>query len=88
MHSAACRAVEANVAVSNYLRSMLNLSRSQTTYNPVSDEAFAAATTDTTGEDGLVAFAGLLVAEKGVDLLLRALALLPDARLEVVATAP
>ena len=87
MHGAACRAVGANVAVSNYLLSRLSLPRSQTIYNPVSDEAFAAAT-NTTGEDGLVAFAGRLVAEKDVDLLLRAIALLPDARLEVVGDGP
>ena len=87
LHNAACRAAAANVAVSDYLRSRLGLPRSRTIYNPVSDAAFAAAT-DATGEDGLVAFAGRLVAEKGLDLLLRATALVPDARLEVVGDGP
>ena len=53
MHGAACRAVEANVAVSDYLRSRLGLPRIRTIYSLVSDAAFAAAT-DATGEDGLV----------------------------------
>lgn len=87
-HHAACtRIVAANVSVSEYLRARLGLPRSRTIYSPVSGEAFAAAT-DAKGEDGLVVFAGRLVAEKGLDVLLRALALVPDARLEVVGDGP
>ena len=87
VHSVGCLADAANVAVSDYLRSRLGLRRSQTVYSPVSDAAFAAAT-DAAGEDGLVVFAGRLVAEKGLDLLLRAIALVPDAHLEVVGDGP
>ena len=87
VHSVGCRADAANVAVSDYLRSRLGLPRSRTIYSPVSDAAFAAST-DAKGEDGLVVFAGRLVAEKGLDLLLRAIAMVPDARLEVVGDGP
>jgi glycogen(starch) synthase len=50
-------------------------------------EAFAAADRGR-GEDRLIAFAGRLVTEKGVDLLLRAMTLVPDARLEIVGDGP
>ena len=87
LHDAASRTVAENVAVSDYLSSRLRLPRSRMIYSPVSAEAFAAAT-DSAGGDGLVVFAGRLVSEKGLDLLVRAIALVPDARLEVVGDGP
>jgi glycosyltransferase involved in cell wall biosynthesis len=53
----------------------------------VAQEAFDSAS-DAPGEDGLIAFAGRLVSEKGLDTLLRALVLVPDARLEIVGDGP
>jgi glycosyltransferase involved in cell wall biosynthesis len=75
------------VAASQYLRRRLGLEGSRTIYNPVAREAFDAAITSR-GEDGLIAFAGRLVSEKGLDILLRALVSVPDARLEVVGDGP
>lgn len=86
-HRAASRMVAANIPVSDYLHSRLGLPRSRRIYSPVSSDAFAAANYRA-GEDGLVAFAGRLVAEKGLDTLLRALALVPDAELLVVGDGP
>ncbi len=87
VHAAACGRVAANVAISEYLLSRLDLPRSSMIYNPVSTAAFDAATAGP-GEDGLVVFAGRLVQEKGVELLLRAIALVGDARLEVIGDGP
>lgn len=87
IHGVASRVVAANVAVSDYLNARLGLPRSSRIYSPVSGDAFAAGT-DRAGEGGLVAFAGRLVVEKGLDVLLRALALVPDARLLVVGDGP
>jgi glycosyltransferase involved in cell wall biosynthesis len=79
--------VDLNVAASEYLRRRLSLQGSRTIYNPVAQEAFDSAS-DSPGEDGLIAFAGRLVSEKGLDTLLRALVLVPDARLEIVGDGP
>jgi glycogen(starch) synthase len=79
--------VDLNVTPSDYLRRRLGLQGSRTIYNPVAQEAFDAAI-DAPGEDGLIAFAGRLVSEKGLDILLRALVSVPDARLEVVGDGP
>ena len=87
LHAGASRRVSANVAVSDYLGARLGVPSNRMIYNPVSRAAFAAAT-EAPGVDGPVVFAGRLVAEKGLDLLLRALTLVPDARLEVVGAGP
>lgn len=58
-----------------------------TVHNGLSPEALARRPAGP-GEDGLIAFAGRLVGEKGIDLLLRAVALLPNARLEVAGDGP
>jgi glycogen(starch) synthase len=87
LHAAASRMAVANVSVSDYLRTRLRLPRDRTIYSPVSQEAFEAST-DSAGEDGLVAFAGRLVSEKGLEVLLRALADLDDVRLVVLGDGP
>jgi glycogen(starch) synthase len=56
-------------------------------YNPVSKAAFDAAASGP-GDDGLIVFAGRLVREKGLDRLLQAIMLVPDARLEVLGGGP
>jgi glycosyltransferase involved in cell wall biosynthesis len=86
-HRTACRRADANVAVSEYLRSRLGLPEGRVIYNPIASAAFDAATA-ASGEDGLITFAGRLVAEKGFDVLLRALEFLPEARLQVVGDGP
>src|SRR5205823_5351870 len=55
-------------------------------YNPVA-RRIASGSSSSTG-DSMVAFAGRLVAEKGFDLLLRALKLTPGARVEVAGDGP
>lgn len=87
VHAAVCGRVAANVAISEYLLSRLRLPRARMIYNPVSPAAFDAATAEP-GQDGLVVFAGRLVREKGVELLLRAISLVRDARLEVIGDGP
>jgi glycogen(starch) synthase len=79
--------VNLNVAASDYLRRRLGVQGSRTIYNPVAQAAFDAAS-DLPGKDGLISFAGRLVSEKGLDTLLRALVLVPDARLEIVGDGP
>jgi glycosyltransferase involved in cell wall biosynthesis len=86
-HRAACQAADLNVAASEYLRRRLGLAGSRTIYNPVAKQAFDAST-DAPGEDGLIAFAGRLVSEKGLNILLRALVSVPDARLEILGDGP
>jgi glycosyltransferase involved in cell wall biosynthesis len=81
--STACR----NVTVSRFLERRLGLPRGRTIYNPVSPRAFGARAPGA-GTSGLVAFAGRLVAEKGLDLLLRAIAGIPGVRLEVAGDGP
>jgi len=78
---------KANVSVSQYLDQRLGLPRSVTIYNPVDPQAFLSGDL-WPGEDGLVAFAGRLVDLKGLGLLIRALALVPEARLEVIGDPP
>jgi glycogen(starch) synthase len=58
-----------------------------TIYNPVSDRAFKA-DLGSHQQDQVVVFAGRLVAEKGLDVLLRALAMLPGVRLRVAGDGP
>lgn len=86
-HRTVTRSVAANVVISDYLCRRLGLPRSHTILNPVAGEAFARASDDP-GQSDLVAFAGRLVAEKGLDLLLRAVASLADVRLEIVGDGP
>lgn len=87
VHRTSALVASVNVCVSQYLAAHLGLSRSRVIYNPVSQAAFQARANGL-GQEGLVAFAGRLVEEKGLDLLLRALALLPTARLEVAGDGP
>lgn len=86
-HSVAARLANVNVCVSHYMARRLGLPRSRVIYNPVAARAFAAQAPGP-GEEGVIAFAGRLVAEKGLDLLIRALAYLPSARLEVAGDGP
>lgn len=75
----------ANACISRYLERRLAVPRSTVIYNPVSADAFD-------GERGPaahdLAFVGRLAQEKGVALLLRALAQVPDARLAIVGDGP
>ncbi len=87
VHHAGGRAARFNVCVSRYLERRLRLPRSKVIYNPISPRAFSTAAPGP-GESDLVAFAGRLVAEKGLDLLLRALVLVSKARLEVAGDGP
>jgi glycosyltransferase involved in cell wall biosynthesis len=87
LHRGAARVSRSNVCVSRYLDRRLALPRSAVIYNPVPEKALASRTL-TAGEDGLIAFAGRLVAEKGLHILLRSLPRLPDARLEVAGDGP
>ena len=87
LHRGAARISRSNVCVSRYLERRLALPRGAVIYNPVPDKALASRG-PTVGEDGLIAFAGRLVAEKGLHILLRALPRLPDARLEIAGDGP
>jgi glycogen synthase len=87
VHRIAVRLSRRNVTVSRYLERRLRLPRSAVVYNPVSQKRLRARTGGTEA-DGLIAFAGRLVAEKGLDLLLRSLARVPEARLEVAGDGP
>lgn len=84
--AAAVRLVACNVPVSRYLQARLGLPRSHPIYNPVADRAFAIRADGS--EEPVVAFAGRLVEEKGLDVLIDALGLLPDVRLEVAGDGP
>ncbi len=85
-HRAAASAARVNVCVSHYLRGRLGIARSRVIYNPLpSDTIRSAATSART--DTLV-FVGRLVREKGVDLLLRAVAAVSDAQLRIVGDGP
>ena len=87
VHRAAARFATVNVMVSEYLARRAGVPRSTVIANPVGAEFFANAAPGP-GDDGLIVFAGRLVTEKGVDTLLRALALVPGARLEIAGDGP
>lgn len=86
-HRLAARVARADVCISRYLADRLGICQSRLIYNAVSWTAFEARAGGP-GQDGLVVFAGRLVAEKGLGLLLQALALVPGARLEVAGDGP
>ena len=73
-----------NICPSHYLEGRLGLPRSTTIYNPVHSQAFVQERSLGPGEHGLIAFAGRPDPVKGLGVLFRALALLPDARLKVM----
>jgi glycogen(starch) synthase len=76
-----------NVCVSKYLAERADVPRSVTIYNPVSDKAFKAEL-GSHQHDDVVVFAGRLVAEKGLDVLLHAVAMLPGVRLRIAGDGP
>jgi glycosyltransferase involved in cell wall biosynthesis len=86
-HRRAAQRAQANICVSHYLADRLDLPASKAIYNPVANRAFAARAQGNS-QVGLLVFAGRLVAEKGLDLLLRALALVPEAALDIVGEGP
>ncbi len=86
-HRVGLRAASRNVCVSRYLEARLGLTESVAIYNPVARRVPSRPSTDS-GDSLLVAFAGRLVAEKGLDVLLRALALVPEAQLEMAGDGP
>ncbi|MCS7313281.1 MAG: glycosyltransferase family 4 protein [Acidobacteria bacterium] len=87
VHRAATWTAAVNVCVSRYLAERIDVPHSRVIYDAVSEVAFATQA-DGPGRDGLVAFAGRLVAEKGVDLLLQALTRVPEACLEIAGDGP
>lgn len=86
-HRVGARIVAQNVAISRYLRERVGLTDAEVIYNPVSSWRFSQAV-EGAGTDGLIGFSGRLVAEKGIDLLLRAIKRIPDTRLEVAGDGP
>jgi len=72
-----------NVAVSSYLLGRLALRNGHAILSPIRTEDGS-----TTQQHGLVGFAGRLVPEKGVEILLRAISKLPDVRLEIAGEGP
>ena len=76
------RAAAANVCVSGFLADFLSLARTQVIPNPLPPEFFADRAPGP-GVDGLIAFVGRLVPEKGADVLVRAMADLPGATLRI-----
>ena len=86
-HRAGVRAAASNVCISRFVRDRLRPQRPSLIPNPVSPAAFAARSPGE-GEPGLVAFAGRLVREKGVHVLLRALGEVGDAQLEIAGDGP
>lgn len=86
-HRSGAVIADRNVAVSRYLRRRVGIRDADVIYNPVSERAFAQTATGPGGE-ALVAFAGRLVAEKGVGLLLRAIEQVPGVRLAVAGDGP
>ena len=76
-----------NVCISEYLARRVAVPRSTVIYNPVGPEAFATGAANGRS-GGLVAYAGRIANEKGVDLLVHALARVPGARLEVAGDGP
>ena len=86
-HRAGARIAATNVCISQYQQRRLGLANARVILDPVGDHAFENAELGG-GQDGLLAFAGRLVEEKGLDLLLRALVAVPGARLEVGGDGP
>ncbi len=87
LHRAGAAAATVNVCVSRYLAERVNVPRSVTIYNPVSDRAFKVEL-GSHKQDDVVVFAGRLVAEKGLDVLLQAVAMLPGVRLRIAGDGP
>lgn len=83
-HRAVAAGARRNVCVSNYLANRLALPRSRVIYNPLAPSAFQRRS----GTSDRLLFVGRLVDEKGVDLLLSAIAQLPDVSLELVGDGP
>jgi glycosyltransferase involved in cell wall biosynthesis len=81
------KVAKANVCVSRYAVERLGLPHSTMIYNPVDPRAFFSHDLGA-GEDGLVAFVGRLDPYKGLGLLMRAISLVPEARLEVMGGPP
>lgn len=77
-----------NVAISEYLARRIVVPRTTVIYNPVSPDAFSAAPSPSRPEEARIAYAGRIANEKGVDILVRALARLPDAQLEIAGDGP
>lgn len=74
------------VSVSEYLRTRLGVG-GKVVYNPVAQALFQC-DAGSSGEPGLLVAAGRFVREKGFDLLLRGVALVDDAALELVGDGP
>ena len=87
LHRAGANAASVNVCISHYLAERAKVPRSVTVYNPVAAKAFSTKPVNRYEGDG-VAFAGRLVAEKGLDVLLNAMAMLPGIRLRIAGDGP
>jgi glycosyltransferase involved in cell wall biosynthesis len=86
VHRATARTARTNVCVSGYLEGRLGLTRATSIYNPVPSAALRYVASPP--RDRVVASAGRFVAEKGFDVLLRALALAPDVRARIAGDGP
>ncbi|MFW6086487.1 MAG: glycosyltransferase family 4 protein [Myxococcota bacterium] len=86
-HRFGAAAVAANVGVSRFLTNRIGVPRAHAIHNGMTPSALGEVA-EGPGQDGLIAFAGRLVEEKGLDLLLRALPSLPRSRLEVAGDGP
>ena len=87
VHRAATHIATTNVMVSEYLARRVCVPRSRVIWNPVAADFFASAAPGA-GDEGRIVFAGRLVTEKGVDTLLRAVALVPESRLDIAGDGP
>jgi glycosyltransferase involved in cell wall biosynthesis len=85
VHRAAAAGARASVFVSTALRARVGLS-GKVIYNPVDVPTSLVPGADGGGTE--IAFVGRLVREKGLDVLLRALRVIPDARLRVAGDGP
>lgn len=88
LHRVAAGLAVTNVSISRYLDSRVSLADSQVVYDPVAERAFDGSNVGEEQDTNRIAFAGRLVEEKGLDLLLHALGELPDVLLEIAGDGP
>jgi glycogen synthase len=87
LRRAGSHVARANVAVSRYVAQRTGLPRSSVIWNGLTAATLARGSVSS-ADPGLIGFAGRLVQEKGLDLLLDAMVTLPHARLEVAGDGP
>jgi glycosyltransferase involved in cell wall biosynthesis len=87
MHRLGAHMAARNVFVSEYLRSRLGLWAGDVIYNPI-PLLRELPNLSGTGDNEVVAFAGRLVKEKGLNLLIQAMVLLPEVKVRVAGSGP